>query len=139
MPESGTVYSINQGYFLKFAQPIKDYITYCQTEDKATNRPYSLRYIGSMVADFHRNLINGGVFLYPATKSASNGKLRILYECNPMSFIAEQAGGKAINGRQRILEIEPIELHQRSPIVLGSKEMVEKVEDFINATVSVAQ
>jgi fructose-1,6-bisphosphatase I len=139
MPENGVVYSINQGYFLKFSQPIKDYITYCQTEDKATNRPYSLRYIGSMVADFHRNLINGGVFLYPATKSVPNGKLRLLYECNPMSFIAEQAGGKAINGRQRILEIEPTELHQRSPIVLGSKEMVEKVEDFINATVPVAQ
>jgi fructose-1,6-bisphosphatase I len=139
MPQSGVVYSINQGYFLKFSQPIKDYITYCQTEDKATNRPYSLRYIGSRVADFHRNLINGGVFLYPATKSVPNGKLRLLYECNPMSFIAEQAGGKAINGHQRILEIEPTELHQRSPIVLGSKEMVEKVEDFINATVSVAQ
>ena len=139
MPENGTVYSINQGYFLKFPQSIKDYITYCQSEDKATNRPYSLRYIGSMVADFHRNLINGGVFLYPSTKSAPNGKLRLLYECNPMSFIAEQAGGKAINGNRRILELEPTELHQRTPIFLGSKDMVEKVEDFINTTVSVAQ
>ena len=128
---AGKVYSINQGYFLKFEQSVKEYITWCQSEDKQSGRPYSLRYIGSMVADFHRNLIQGGIFMYPATKSAPNGKLRLLYESNPMSFIAEQAGGKASDGSKRILEIQPTELHQRTPLFVGSSEMVNKVEEFI--------
>ena len=131
MPETGKIYSVNQGNFLKFDQPVKEYITYCQSEDKATNRPYSLRYIGSLVGDIHRNLLYGGIFMYPATKSASKGKLRLLYECFPMSFIVEQAGGRAIDGTRRILDIEPHELHQRSPIFLGSRSMVDKVEECV--------
>lgn len=131
MPETGKIYSVNQGNFLKFEQPVKEYITFCQSEDKATNRPYSLRYIGSLVGDVHRNLLYGGIFMYPATKSAAKGKLRLLYECFPMSFIVEQAGGKAVEGHRRLLDIEPTELHQRSPIFMGSKNMVEKVEEYM--------
>jgi len=131
MPETGKIYSVNQGNFLKFEQPVKEFITYCQSEDKASNRPYSLRYIGSLVGDIHRNLLYGGIFMYPGTKSAQSGKLRLMYECFPMAFIVEQAGGKATNGRMRILDIEPTELHQRSPIYLGSKQMVEKVEELM--------
>src|SRR4030095_10537323 len=130
MPETGKIYSVNQGNFLKFEQPVKEYITYCQSEDKSTNRPYSLRYIGSLVGDMHRNLMYGGIFMYPSTKSAPQGKLRLLYECFPMAFIVEQAGGKASDGYRRILDIEPTELHQRGPIFMGSKTMVDKVEDY---------
>src|SRR5215831_591648 len=124
-PDKGKIYSVNQGNFLKFDQPIKEYITYCQSEDRISNRPYSLRYIGSLVGDIHRNLLYGGIFMYPATKSSPKGKLRLMYECFPMSFIVEQAGGKSSNGGCRLLDIEPQELHQRSPIFLGSKDMVE--------------
>ncbi|MBL4576856.1 MAG: class 1 fructose-bisphosphatase [Flavobacteriales bacterium] len=131
MPKTGKVYSINQGYFVHFSDGVKKYIKYCQEEDKATNRPYSLRYIGSMVADFHRNLIKGGVFIYPTTSSSPTGKLRLLYECNPLAFIAEQAGGKATDGFNRILEIQPQGLHQRVPIFIGSTEMVERAEEFM--------
>ncbi len=131
MPSTGKIYSVNQGNFLKFEQPIKDYITFCQSEDKATNRPYSLRYIGSLVADIHRNLMYGGIFMYPATQGAPQGKLRLLFECFPMAFIVEQAGGKASDGVRRILDIEPSDLHQRSPVFMGSRSMVEKVEEFI--------
>ena len=131
MPEGGKIYSVNQGDFLKFEQPVKEYITYCQSEDKASNRPYSLRYIGSLVGDIHRNLLYGGIFMYPSTRSAMKGKLRLLYECFPMAFIVEQAGGKASDGHRRILDIEPNELHQRSPIYMGSKTMVEKVEEYM--------
>ncbi len=131
MPETGKIYSVNQGNFLKFEMPVKEFITYCQSEDKATNRPFSLRYIGSMVGDIHRNLLYGGIFMYPATRSAPKGKLRLLYECFPMAFIIEQAGGKASDGSKRILDIEPRELHQRSPIFMGSKTLVEKMEEFI--------
>lgn len=130
-PDKGKIYSVNQGNFLKFDQPVKEYITYCQSEDKATNRPYSLRYIGSLVGDIHRNLMYGGIFMYPATRSAVKGKLRLLYECFPMAFIVEQAGGRAIDGEKRILDIEPTELHQRSPIFMGSREMVDKVEEYM--------
>ncbi|MEO5675455.1 MAG: class 1 fructose-bisphosphatase [Chitinophagales bacterium] len=134
MPETGKIYSVNQGNFLKFDQPVKEYITYCQSEDKITNRPYSLRYIGSLVGDIHRNLLYGGIFMYPSTRTSQKGKLRLLYECFPMAFIVEQAGGKATNGSRRILDIEPNELHQRSPIFMGSKMMVDKVEDYIRQT-----
>lgn len=131
MPKSGRIYSINQGYFVHFSEGVKKYIKFCQEEDKATNRPYSLRYIGSMVADFHRSLIKGGIFIYPPTSSSPTGKLRLLYECNPLAFIAEQAGGKATDGFKRILEIQPQELHQRVPIFIGSTEMVEQAEEFM--------
>jgi fructose-1,6-bisphosphatase I len=126
IPENGKIYSINEGNLKGFEQGVRDYVSFCQENDKATNRPYSGRYIGSLVADFHRNLLKGGIYIYPATQSAPNGKLRLLYECNPLAFLAEQAGGIATTGKQRILEIEPTELHQRVPLFIGSKDMVEK-------------
>lgn len=131
-PETGKIYSLNEGNYNKFPEGVKKYIKYCQDKDIATNRPYSARYIGSLVADFHRNLMKGGVFIYPETASAPNGKLRLLYECNPMAFIAEQAGGKATNGKIRILDLKPETLHQRVPLYTGSKEMVTKAEDFLH-------
>lgn len=131
MPLDGTIYSINEGNYVKFPQGVKDYIKYCQVEDAETRRPFTSRYIGSMVADVHRNLIKGGVFLYPTTSSHPQGKLRLMYECNPLAFIVEQAGGKATDGYRRILDIQPQYLHERTPIFIGSTEMVEKVEKFI--------
>jgi len=131
MPEIGLIYSINEGNYVHFPQGVKRYIKYCQVEDKATSRPYSSRYIGSMVADIHRNLIKGGIFIYPVTASAPNGKLRLVYECNPMAFLIEQAGGRATNGTSRILDIDVTELHQRSPIFIGSEQMVRKAESFM--------
>jgi fructose-1,6-bisphosphatase I len=131
IPEQGSIYSVNEGNYVEFPQGIKKYIKYCQVEDKASNRPYSSRYIGSMVADFHRNLIKGGVFIYPRTASHPKGKLRLMYECNPLAFIVEQAGGKASHGSGRILEIKPESLHQRCQIFIGSAAMVEKIEAFL--------
>lgn len=131
IPEKGKVYSVNQGNFLKFPEPIRRYIDYCTSEDKATGRPYSFRYIGSMVADFHRNMIHGGIYMYPPVAPSNKGKLRLLFECNPLSFIAEQAGGKSSNGESPIMELEPTELHQRTPIFIGSTDMVDKVEEMI--------
>lgn len=131
IPRNGTIYSINEGNYIKFPQGVKAYIKYCQVEDSAGNRPFISRYIGSMVADIHRNLIKGGVFLYPTTSSHPRGKLRLMYECNPLAFIIEQAGGKATDGYRRILDIQPEHLHQRTPIFIGSTEMVEKVEEFV--------
>ena len=114
-------------------EKIKKYLKYCQEIDTPTSRPYTSRYIGSLVADFHRNLIKGGIYLYPGTSLKPNGKLRLLYECNPIAFLAEQAGGKATTGKKRILEITPAELHQRVPFIVGNTTMVEKVEEFILA------
>ena len=110
-PKTGKIYSVNEGNYAKFPQGVKEYIKYCQEEEG--NRPYTSRYIGSLVADFHRNMIKGGIYIYPSYAHAPNGKLRLLYECNPMAFLAEQAGAKATNGFQRILEIEPTSLHQK--------------------------
>ena len=112
---------------------MKKYIKYCQEEDKATQRPYTSRYIGSLVADFHRNLLKGGIYLYPSPASHPEGKLRLLYECNPMAFLAEQAGGKASDGKERILDIIPESLHQRRSFFVGNNHMVEDVENFIKA------
>ena len=131
IPKAGKTYSVNQGNFLSFPEGVKQFIRYCKAIDKPTNRPYSLRYIGSMVADIHRNLITGGIFLYPATADAPGGKLRLLYECNPMSFIVEQAGGRATDGSRHIQDIEPRELHQRTPIFIGSELLVLKLEEFL--------
>ncbi|MDX9770381.1 MAG: class 1 fructose-bisphosphatase [Tenuifilaceae bacterium] len=128
-PEDGPFYSINEGNYAKMPRGIQQYIKYCQVEDKSTGRPYSARYIGSLVSDFHRNLLKGGVFLYPETAAAPNGKLRLIYECNPIAFLAESAGGKASTGSERILDIKPTSLHQRVPFIVGSKNMVEKVEE----------
>ena len=131
-PQSGKIYSMNEGNFYNCSEGIQNYIKYAQTIDKDTNRPYTGRYIGSLVADFHRNIIKGGIYIYPATNAAPNGKLRLLYECNPMAFIAEQAGGKASDGYQRILDVEPTELHQRIPLFTGPTEMVNKAESFLD-------
>jgi fructose-1,6-bisphosphatase I len=131
IPANGLIYSINEGNYVHFPQGVKDYIKYCQVEDNATQRPYSSRYIGSMVADIHRNLIKGGIFIYPITSAAPNGKLRLVYECNPMAFIIEQAGGSATNGSERILTLDVNTLHQRSPIFIGSTDMVETAERFM--------
>ncbi len=127
MKEEGTIYSINEGLSNSFKDAgIKQYLDFCKAQS------YTARYIGSMVADFHRNLMKGGVYLYPATIDYPNGKLRLLYECNALAFIAEQAGGKATNGKERILEIEPKSFHQRTTLYIGSKKMVEQIEDYIN-------
>lgn len=136
-PKSGNVYSVNEGNYLHFPDGVKKYIKYCQEEDKATNRPYSSRYIGSGVADIHRNLLIGGVYIYPTTTKSPNGKLRLLYECNPLAYIIEQAGGKATDGRVRIMEKDIKELHQRTPLVLGSSDMVEKAMEFMTKFESV--
>lgn len=130
-PEKGKIYSINEGNYIKFPLGIKKYIKYCQENAPKENRPYTSRYIGSLVSDFHRNLIKGGLYLYPSTAAYPKGKLRLLYECNPMAFIIEQAGGKASDGKNRILDIIPNELHQRIPFFVGSTKMVEKVEYFL--------
>ena len=132
MPETGKVYSINEGNLNSFEPGLKDYIAYCQSSDNDQGKPYSARYIGSLVADFHRNLLKGGIYVYPATASAPNGKLRLLYECNPLAMLAEQAGGKAIIGTERVMDVHPTELHQRVPFIVGSKKMVEKLESFLN-------
>lgn len=132
IPENGSIYSINEGNLAQVQPGVRAYIDYCKGVDATSNRPYSARYIGSLVADFHRNLIKGGIYIYPSTQKAPNGKLRLLYENNPLAFIAEQAGGLATDGKRRILEIPPTELHQRTPLFIGSKNMVEKAMELLN-------
>jgi len=131
IPEDGKIYSINEGNYVHFTDGVKKYLKYAQVEDKSSNRPYTSRYIGSMVADIHRNLIKGGIYMYPTTSGSPNGKLRLMYECNPMAFIIEQAGGVASDGFRRIMEIEPTELHQRTAVYIGSRKMVEMVESLL--------
>lgn len=134
IPADGTIYSINEGNYVHFPEGVKKYIKYCQEEDDATNRPYTSRYIGSLVSDFHRNLIKGGIYLYPTSSRYPEGKLRLLYECNPMAYLIEQAGGKAMAGPgQRIMDIEPTILHQRCPLFIGSPNMVDTLCEFIEA------
>lgn len=128
-PKSGNIYSINEGNYVHFPDGIKKYIKYCQ--ENIDGRPYTSRYIGSLVSDFHRNLIKGGIYLYPPTSQHSNGKLRLLYECNPIAFLAEQAGGAASNGTKRVMEVEPEELHQRTPFYCGNIGMVQRIESFL--------
>lgn len=128
-PEHGYIYSINEGNFTDFPLSIKKYIDYCKI--KEDERPYTSRYIGSLVSDFHRNMLKGGVYLYPESGEYPDGKLRLLYECNPIAFIAEQAGGSASNGLNRILEIKPSELHQRVPFYCGNTYMVTAIELMI--------
>lgn len=129
IPKTGTIYSVNEGNYSHFPQGVKNYIKYCQKEEE--NRPYTSRYIGSLVSDFHRNMLKGGIYMYPNCTKNKNGKLRLLYEANPIAALAEQAGGKATNGFERILDIMPTEIHQRVPIFCGSTEMVEKLESFL--------
>ena len=131
IPKKAKIYSINEGNYLYWHTGLKKYIKYLQEEDKADGRPYSSRYIGSMVADIHRNLLYGGIFMYPGDSRNPNGKLRMMYECNPMAYIVEAAGGRASNGKQRILEIKPEKLHQRMPIFIGCEYDVKLVEEFM--------
>ena len=130
-PEQGKIYSVNHGNFFQYDEGVKKYIDRCQKKSKTDGGPYTQRYIGSMVADVHRNLIKGGIFMYPGTTDKPKGKLRLLYECNPFAFIAEVSGGKATNGKQRILDIKPTELHQRSPLFIGSRGMMEELESCL--------
>ena len=123
--EDGSIFSVNEGNFNEFEEGVKEYIGFCKES------AYSGRYIGSLVADVHRNILKGGIYMYPGTTSKPNGKLRLLYECNPFAMIIEQAGGKATDGKQRIMEIEPTELHQRVPIFCGSKKMVDQLESYL--------
>lgn len=131
IPKSGKIYSVNEGNLIHMPEGVRSYINHCQQEDKDTGRPYSSRYIGSLVADFHRNLLKGGIYMYPPTSRAPEGKLRLLYEANPLAWIVEQAGGKASDGRSRILELQPSSLHQRTPLYIGSADMVDMVEHYI--------
>ncbi len=133
IPKTGKTYSMNEGNYVHFPDGVKKYIKWCQEEDSVSHRPYSSRYIGSAVADIHRNLLYGGVFIYPTTSKSPKGKLRLLYECNPLAFITEQAGGRATDGFNRIMELESTALHQRTPLFIGSTEMVEKAESFLTA------
>ena len=133
IPENGIYYSLNESYKNYFPYAINEFVEYCKADDKATKRPYSSRYVGSMVADLHRNLIKGGIFLYPPMKTHPRGKLRMLFECNPMAFIVEQAGGIATDGENAILDLKPKTLHERSPIYIGSPAMVNKLLEFTSA------
>lgn len=130
-PDKGKIYSVNHGNFFQYDERVRKYINVCQNKTKDNGGPYTQRYIGSMVSDVHRNLIKGGIFMYPGTKDKPKGKLRLLYECNPFAYIVEVAGGKATNGQTRILEVQPTELHQRSPFFVGSKSMMEELETFL--------
>lgn len=129
IPPKGNIYSVNEGYYLTFPSGIKKYIKYCQEE--VEDRPYTSRYIGSMVSDFHRNMIKGGIYLYPSSTNYPNGKLRLLYEANPIAFLAEQAGGIASDGKERIMDLIPTAVHQRVPFMCGSSEMVKKAMEFL--------
>ena len=131
-PEKGRYYSVNHGNFFLYEGHVKNYIDACQKKNTTNGGPYAQRYIGSLVADVHRNLIKGGIFMYPATTDKPEGKLRIQYECNPLAFLVEVAGGIATDGRQRMLEVQPQTLHQRSPFFIGSKLMMEELEKYLN-------
>ncbi|MEO7446150.1 MAG: class 1 fructose-bisphosphatase [Ferruginibacter sp.] len=129
-PEHGKIYSVNHGNYFRYEQGVKEYITTCQQKDNTTGGPYTQRYIGSMVSDVHRNLVKGGIFMYPGTTDRPEGKLRLLYECNPFAFIIEKAGGKATDGKRRILDIIPKSLHERTPFFVGSMAMMEELESY---------
>ncbi len=134
-PEYGMFYSVNHGNFFRYDEKVRRYIDGCQRKTKDTGGPYTQRYIGSMVADVHRNLIKGGIFMYPGTVDKPKGKLRLLYEANPCAFIVEVAGGAATDGVQRILDIQPTELHQRTPLFIGSKGMMDELELYLQAKI----
>ncbi len=132
-PPNGKIYSVNHGHFFRYNEGVKKYINICQHKDKDSGGPYTQRYVGSMVADVHRNLIKGGIFMYPGTTDKPKGKLRLLYECNPFAFIVEIAGGVATDSKRPILDIEPTELHQRTPFFIGSKEMMADLDACITS------
>lgn len=129
VPEQGNIYSVNEGGYVHFPKGVKEYIKFCQQEEE--DRPYTSRYVGSMVADVWRTMLMGGIYFYPQSTGKPEGKLRLLYECNPFAFLIEQAGGMATNGKQRIMDIKPTDIHQRMPFFGGSKDMVEKAMSFM--------
>jgi fructose-1,6-bisphosphatase I len=130
-PDRGRIFSVNSGYYHAFDEGLRAYLDWLQEYDPETNRPVKTRYIGSFVSDFHRNLLKGGIYMYPATESNPEGKLRLMYEANPMAFIVEQAGGMATTGSKRILEVTPHKLHQRTPLFIGSPDMVKRAQSFL--------
>ena len=130
-PEDGNIYSVNEGNYHEFSPGVQSFIDYCKSPEE--KKAFSARYIGSLIADFHRNLLKGGIYLYPSMKTVPNGKLRLMYECNIMAFIQEQAGGRAITDTERIMEVQPTELHQRVPLYVGSKNLVDKLEKYLNS------
>ena len=130
-PPSGRIYSVNHGNFFGFSKGVKKYVDLCQHKSKLNGGPYTQRYIGSMVSDVHRNLIKGGIFMYPGTSDKPQGKLRLLYECNPFAYIIEVAGGRATDGHQRILEKVPAKLHERTPFFIGSSNMMKELEECL--------
>jgi fructose-1,6-bisphosphatase I len=136
IPARGSIYSVNEGYTRRWEPNVRRYVEYLKEEDKATRRPYSLRYVGSLVADIHRTLLYGGIYCYPGDTRNPQGKLRLTYECNPLAFIVENAGGAASDGHRRILEIKPEKLHQRTPLFIGSKEEVKLAESFLRGEIS---
>ncbi|HRN90982.1 MAG TPA: class 1 fructose-bisphosphatase [Ferruginibacter sp.] len=132
-PDLGKIYSVNHGNFFQYDKKVQDYIDVCQRKNKTNGGPYTQRYIGSMVSDVHRNLVKGGIFMYPGTTDKPNGKLRLMYECNPFAFIVEKAGGVATDGKQRILDIQPTAIHQRTPFFIGSKGMMDELESILKS------
>lgn len=134
-PADGKIYSVNHGNFWQYEEPVRSYIRACQRKEKSNGGPYTQRYIGSMVADVHRNLIKGGIFMYPGTTGKPAGKLRLLYECNPLAYIIERAGGKATNGVSRILDAQPEKIHQRSPLFIGSSNMMDELEGHLTGKI----
>ena len=130
MPPRGRIYSVNESYYNRWDVGVQRYVDYLKEENEAAGRPYSARYIGSLVADFHRNMLKGGIFLYPGEVNAPQGKLRLVYEAAPLAFIAQQAGGAASTGQQAILDMQAEELHQRTPLIIGSADDVEEAEAF---------
>lgn len=130
-PEVGKIYSVNHGNFFQYLDGVRKYINNCQNKNKDNGGPYTQRYIGSMVSDVHRNLIKGGIFMYPGTKEKPKGKLRLLYECNPFAFIVEVAGGRSTNGEQSVLNVIPTELHERTPFFVGSSSMMDELESCL--------
>ena len=131
IPKKSKTYSANEGNYSKWSKGMRSYIDFLKEKHKESGRPYSSRYVGSLVADFHRNLLYGGIFMYPADEKNKNGKLRLMYEANPLAFVIEHAGGRATNGKERILEIEPKSLHQRTPLFIGSEEDVKNAEKYL--------
>ncbi|CUT04988.1 class 1 fructose-bisphosphatase [Candidatus Chrysopegis kryptomonas] len=131
IPKKGDIYSVNEGYYERWDENMKKFINYLKAEDKATGRPYKLRYVGTLVADFHRTLLYGGIFMYPGDSKNPEGKLRLIYEAAPLAYVVEKAGGRASNGFQNILDIKPTSLHQRTPLFIGSEEDVKLAEKFL--------
>ena len=130
-PVNGEIYSVNEANLNTMSKGVKKYVSFCQQLDNNEKRTHTARFMGSLVADFHRNLLKGGIYIYPKTTAAPLGRLRLIYECAPLAWIAEEAGGKATDGKQRILDIVPTDLHQRTPYFIGSTQMVEKAESYM--------